>query len=489
MSAAATDNNHWTSAIVFSSDLNTNAPQPSSRATSVEDCNTAVHSPSSSPHHWSQIQPIESKIRGHRMSSPVVFQRVLANLTNENNQEHLSSVKADPSSVINDPFEAFLMRRFVDDVAPLMNLYAFDSVFTHILPWLALHEKVLFNSIMALSSWGVHSKSPGSVSRDVPEQYKQRALAAIRENLDIAPYYRKLLYLCSSLIILLYNILASDTTTLLLDLDIAYRKIKELFVGRPPVNNQEENGARDLFIVCVGLSFSLDLLVSFRFNVCCCWEPDFLQAVFENEKLPRSYTNEWWLQMGLLLLVRISHFTHRCHVPTYQEYHDNTREAEWTAIYKDLLEYGRLLPLPLRPMAQIVSHQGTFPNIHVFDEYSMLANVTYHTGVIMALQVRPGMTPIELVTVPPGAHEHAIQIMGLLKTCDKPFFWITIYWAHKSASMCFTDQTERDEALELSCQYEWQTGFTFEMHLKAIQSRWTVLDTASIPQPGSTENC
>lgn len=487
MSAAAIGKNHWTSAIDFSSETFANAPQPSCHANLIDESSTPVLSPSGSPHHWNSSQPIESKVRSYRMSSPVVFQRVLANLNDDNNHKHLPSIELDPSSALSDPFEAFLMRRFVEDVAPLMNLYAFDSVFTHILPWLALHERVLFDSIMAISAWGVHAQRPGSVSRDIPEQYKMRALAAIRDNLETSPYYRKLLHLCSSLIILLYNILASDTTTLLVDLNIAYHKIKELFVGRPPASSQND-GPNDLFPICVGLSFSLDLVVSFRFDVCCCWEPDFLQAIFENERLPRSYTNEWWLQMGFLLLVRINHFTHRCHVPTYQEYLENARLAEWTAIYNDLLDYGRLLPQPLRPMAQIPSLQGTFPSIHVFDEYSMLANVTYHTGVIMALHVRPGMTLSELVTVPPGTRDHAIQIMGLLKTCDKPFFWITIYWAHKSAASCITDQTERDEALELSCQYEWQTGFTFEMHLKAIQSRWTILDTASIPQPGGNDN-
>lgn len=435
---------------------------------------------------------MECKIRSLRMCSPSVFQRVMSGLAGGGSamQHEHSPVMSEttpvpvppprlqPANALSDPFEAFLMHEYVENVAPMMNLYAMDSVFTQILPWLALSERVLFDSIMGLSALNLHSKSPGTVSKDVAERYKQSALKAIHENLEIAPYPRKLLYLCCSLLVLLYNIVASDTGSVLSDLAISYAKVKELFHGRPQAP-RDNPGVRDLFIVCVGLSFSIDMAISFRFNICCSWEPDFLTAVYYNENLPIEYTNEWWLQKSLLLLVRLSHFTHRSYVPTYQESLENYRLAEWQAIYNDLLEYGRLLPQALKPIANVTSHpRTTFPRVYVFDEYALLANVSYHTGVIMALHLRPDQTAAQKAQVPLGAHDHAYQILGLLDTCDKPVFWITIYWAHRAAAMCLMTQEERDDATDLTRQYEWQTGYTFGMHMALIESRWNVIDAA-----------
>lgn len=491
---------------------------------------------------------LKSKIRSHRMSSPVVYERVLSCLGHSSDHHSTSSPSSarppspSPSGLpqhpphlplplpmplgidhrifgLTDPFESFLMREYLENVAPMMNLYALDSVFTHILPWLALRERVLYDSILALSSLSVYSKSPGRVSRDIPEQYKQNALAAIRRSNengsgngnwgqlqeDSTPYPRKMLYLCCSLLIILFNIVAADTKTVLSDLEEAYARIKIMAVGRPHVNSgdAQDNGARDLFIVCVGLAFSLDFVISFRFNTCCAWDPAFLESVFENESLPIHYTNEWWLQKSLLLLVRLSHFQHRSHVPTYEEHYGNNtnnnsniggsggggssqypRMAEWAAIYTDLLEYGRLLPLPLKPIAQIQAQQhsdmqSTFSKVYVFDEYALLANVSYHTGVIMALHLRPDQTELQKLSVPRGAREHAYQILGLLDTCDKPMFWVTIYWAHRTAAICLTGAEEREDALYLTRQYEWRTGYTFTTHLKLIEDRWNVVDKAA----------
>ncbi len=55
--------------------------------------------------------------------------------------------------------------------------------------------------------------------------------------------------------------------------------------------------------------------------------------------------------------------------------------------------------------------------------------------------------------------------------------WMTIFWAHRTASICLTDQEERDSTLDLSRQYEWQSGYTFDMHLEFIEQRWNQVDS------------
>ena len=80
---------------------------------------------------------MESKIQSHRMSSPVVFQRILNNLKDFNLQNGPARMSSSPGGLalhpvkpeisLQDPFEAFLMREFVENVAPMMNLYAFEA--------------------------------------------------------------------------------------------------------------------------------------------------------------------------------------------------------------------------------------------------------------------------------------------------------------------------------------------------------------------------
>lgn len=53
---------------------------------------------------------------------------------------------------------------------------------------------------------------------------------------------------------------------------------------------------------------------------------------------------------------------------------------------------------------------------------------------------------------------------------------MTIFWAHRIASICLEDPEARAETLDQSRQYEWQTGYTFDMHLEFIQNRWDEID-------------
>lgn len=265
---------------------------------------------------------------------------------------------------------------------------------------------------------------------------------------------------------------------------------KPNFLKAPVSFDISETVPRDVYIICYCFLFSTDILYSNRTNSCCIWSPEFASRTFDEERLPISYTNEWWVLKIFIMIARLQKFYHYSGPPKPE------RLQEWQQIYDDLSVYGASLPQSLRPYGSVSNNsqqnQGgpdpyaeagrgsgnysIFKNIYVYDEYGIIASVAYHSGVIWALHSRPNMTEEEKNTVPPGSLEHAYTVLGILACCEKPTLWVTTYWAHRMASICLEEPEARDDALELSRQYEWQTGYTSDMHLEIIQTRWDELD-------------
>lgn len=50
------------------------------------------------------------------------------------------------------------------------------------------------------------------------------------------------------------------------------------------------------------------------------------------------------------------------------------------------------------------------------------------------------------------------------------------FWTHKQACICLEDAEAREDAQELSREYEWVTGYTFDMHWENIYARWRTID-------------
>lgn len=53
---------------------------------------------------------------------------------------------------------------------------------------------------------------------------------------------------------------------------------------------------------------------------------------------------------------------------------------------------------------------------------------------------------------------------------------MTTFWTHKTACICLEDPEARADAQELSREYEWVTGYTFDMHWEKIGMRWKQVD-------------
>lgn len=53
---------------------------------------------------------------------------------------------------------------------------------------------------------------------------------------------------------------------------------------------------------------------------------------------------------------------------------------------------------------------------------------------------------------------------------------MSVFWAHGTACICLEDPEIRDEAAELSRQYDWVTGYLFNTHWDGILRRWNQLD-------------
>lgn len=415
----ATGTPHWSTAVEF-----TDIQSP------------LLSSPKAPKHNNSQL-----KTDGLVSNTPQVYQRLI------------SALESQPPLVLSDPMESYIIRQFVEHIAPAMNLYALDNVYTDLLPSVALSEPVLYFALIAYASLGLHLKSPGLIPKDIPTSYHLKTTQIIYCGsahlypgpvpLDHLTPSRALLHILARTILLLYSIIDSADS------------IDNIKAGLVSIDSQLSQFSAasdpDLYPISRALLFSMDVTMAMRHSYV-----SFVQQMF-----PVTNTPHWCIQTGFSLIVRLQR---------HSELDDPDPE-----LFKAIESYGHDLPAAMRPIAQ------TPGRLEVTCESARMCNLIYHSAMIMWYLKYPTHNVTESdsdkAPVPVGAKPHARRILGLLKTCDKPFLIATVYWSHRVAAACMESDDERDEVLGMKGEYEWRTGYTFGTHFKWIEDRWSAIDS------------
>lgn len=402
-----------------------------------------------------------------------------------------------------------------------------------------MHDRCFLDAILALTSFIINLKSPGTIQKDVTNMYRKNVITQVHKHIRLPeyfdtqvdfslrqseepqdsnlPYERKVLYLWSCLIIVfiddisgsidfmedkirwgysMIQLLANDRSKREQQLNSTNTNIQPDASQIPLDGSDLNSSSQDLYYFCYSLLLAIDLNSSNRSNQPFLWDFTVFGATVEKDLFSQSYTDSWWFTKCTFLLMRIQNFTYQHGPPTYEEYISNRRLKEWESIYKDLCEYGKALPQSLSPYAIIdrgsldghdiegLYRQSTYRSsetskikeVHISSDLGVLVNIVYHCSVIWALHVKPDMTPAQKLEVPSGALEHALMVLGILSTYENQTGWIATHWCHRISTCCIEDPDTRDDALEISRQYEWQTGYIYEQHFHVIQKRWNEID-------------
>lgn len=263
-------------------------------------------------------------------------------------------------------------------------------------------------------------RNPGTVRPDTPDVYRDHAEKAIVANIESSDYDHRLLHLLCFTALILFDMVSKDMEYLDKKLSYSYKALKELSYQRPS-RAENDNRSYDLFTITSSLSFAIDIIYNSREGTCTHWEPDLMQKLLIDDKVPWMYTNEWWIRRVFVLIARLQEFANKQTAPTFEEYQNKSRFREWEKIYTDIIAYGHDLPQTLRAYAVTERDEHfSFPNVHVFGEYALMTNVLFHSAIICAKHLRPDMTEKERKTVPSGSIYHAYKILSLLSCCQKP---------------------------------------------------------------------
>lgn len=334
------------------------------------------------------------------------------------------SVNAPVSQILSDADEAFLIRHYVEAVAPTMTIFSLEMSYTHVIPWIAMNERVVLDSIIAISCISLGLQSPGLLARETSRLYKERAVKEVYKCIDTTTALpRKLMYLWCYICMLLHDVLTNSSENTEPRFHYGYQKLREVSsYCQPSISpNEIGSGPRNLLIFCVCLFYTLDIGLHNRSGTSSVMDPDFIDAVATCELEPRPYSSQWWVVRIHILLGRVQIFAYTQNVPTLEESQKNSRLQEWKALLADLIEYERTLPQTLRPYAVTQRHPAfSFENIHVSDESALLAGILFHAAFIWLYHLQPDLTPDEQCVVPPASVSHAYAILGLLSCCERP---------------------------------------------------------------------
>lgn len=301
------------------------------------------------------------------------------------------------------------------------------------MPQIALKERVVLDTIIAITSLNICYSSPGLLSMSVSHMYRDRAAKQIHDNMDATQdYNRKLLYFWCYMLILLHDGVVNTAQDACAALRTAYDKLHAIMRMRPESlkrrahdlgKERQDQGPVDLFMPCACFLYALDAGNSNQTGTASCWPPGYMQSLIDFENQPRMYTCGWWAMKCYILLMEIQYFANDQNVPTLEELQGGARLRRWHKIYNSLAEFGRNMPQMTRTsmvLPKYAAAPSSFPKIVAVDDFSLQTSVLHHAAWIMLHLSRPDMTEDELNSVPPECLEHAKTILGLLSCCEDP---------------------------------------------------------------------
>lgn len=388
---------------------------------------------------------------------------------------------------LQNDLEKELFDLFARRVSPFIDLFLPMEIFQKIVCEVSLYDetRMIFDSIMCLSSLIYQRMYPTRMDPLTPLKYYQKSVNTIRHNLNLMEFENRplgLLARCllSTNFLCIYELffVAVDSTyikrvgSMLISILSKHSKSLSLLKLSP------------FYSSCFWTGFVCDIILSLKLESPCVYCPDRVWAVLDplyfkqyDDYAPYLETSEalsadecsmslgsrknttWWLHKILLIFSRVIIFANLMEVITYEDYCQNKDLEVWKKLKCSLDEYENNMPLYIKPLfRQAPDDNMQFPTIYFKDEQSATIGINF---ILTGLYLRTALTRKvrvadetllrpELAKYTPDFEDlQARDVAGIMQTYEGNLkLWPVNIHALRQASKHFESGSKAHDALK-----------------------------------------
>ncbi|KAA8652450.1 Zn(II)2Cys6 transcription factor [Aspergillus tanneri] len=294
---------------------------------------------------------------------------------------------------ISDPEEAFLMRAFVDEVAPWMDSTDEMKHFTEILPFYTLSEPMLQKAFMACGARHVFHVNPSYGEEKASYFYDlatQSLLSHLRDpDRDSA--------LCATVAVILntYELMCSK-------LMLAPHGMNHTAGARALIKEcRWDATSQGLGGACFWLNISMELLNCVHFNWALAWDPDTWGVDTNMEQDQTDKTNvagseEMWTHRMVYICAKIANFrssVSHVHGVEHSPMQIQKQYRDWCVYNEWCDHWAKAVPRSMVPLSYLqpwqTNSKSVFPEIWLIKRSAIVAQLFYHTARILLTKVNP----------------------------------------------------------------------------------------------------
>ncbi|THC95430.1 hypothetical protein EYZ11_005072 [Aspergillus tanneri] len=292
-----------------------------------------------------------------------------------------------------DPEEAFLMRAFVDEVAPWMDSTDEMKHFTEILPFYTLSEPMLQKAFMACGARHVFHVNPSYGEEKASYFYDlatQSLLSHLRDpDRDSA--------LCATVAVILntYELMCSK-------LMLAPHGMNHTAGARALIKEcRWDATSQGLGGACFWLNISMELLNCVHFNWALAWDPDTWGVDTNMEQDQTDKTNvagseEMWTHRMVYICAKIANFrssVSHVHGVEHSPMQIQKQYRDWCVYNEWCDHWAKAVPRSMVPLSYLqpwqTNSKSVFPEIWLIKRSAIVAQLFYHTARILLTKVNP----------------------------------------------------------------------------------------------------
>ncbi|QKX58432.1 uncharacterized protein TRUGW13939_05554 [Talaromyces rugulosus] len=373
---------------------------------------------------------------------------------------------------INTPEEALLMQVFVEEVGLWMDSMDAQKHFTEKLPFHALGEPMLLNSILACGARHLHLVNP-SFSEDRALHYYNAASRALLSHLQ-DPSRDSVLCATTAVILNCYEVMCES----------AVQRMNHIAGARALIKECQWNGKTPgVGGACFWLNVGMELLSCLHFDWQMAWDPDTWGMDMESELVPSQSLfgdEESWTHRMVFICAKVANF--RTSAPQLQgsDRHTQTmrlqqRCHEWTTYKRWCDEWAKCIPRSMIPMSYLHPWQTTsksaFPEVWLIRRPAIAARLFYHTTCILLAKCHPVESEFS-TEMRDMQQRHAHDLCGIVAHVkDRGVATMSIRCLAIAAE-CLVSRDAQEEILDIMDKIMKEAGWRIGFLKNELQEKW-----------------
>ncbi|KAF2739014.1 hypothetical protein EJ04DRAFT_509174 [Polyplosphaeria fusca] len=359
--------------------------------------------------------------------------------------------------------EVLFMQVFVEEVALWMDAMDPMQHFATVLSTTALSEQMLLNACLACGARHLALVNTKYNDEKALHYYNK----ATRLLLDQLQDQNRDIVMCATTAVILnvYEIMSER----------ALQRMNHIAGARALIKECGWNATtQGIGAACFWLNVGMELLSCLHYNWQVAWNPADWQLNMDMQQESSEFASELWCHRILYIIAKVCNF--RATIPKQEAPEEKQERAEeWNRLKLMAETWDNCIHDSMRPKSYLLPGQtlsgSAFPDVWVFGRTPIVAQLFYHTAMLLLAQIHPYRGPSD-ASMTDMQFRHAQYICGITAHVKDRGVASVALRSLAIAASCLQNRREQEEVLAIFEKIRQETGWRIGFLSTELQEKW-----------------